>query len=130
MHAPPPTAKTVGDLDDACKVLWEVLFETRFEHALQKAMMLTEHLNHVVGPRYLPSTHEMRLGAVDIMLIDPSHSSHQVQEHLRHRIAPLFHRQGVFGHTYAAPVIALKVGAMRQRIRCKQTQSLGEQRGI
>lgn len=51
--------------------------------------------------------------------IHPNYS-HQVQENLRHRIAPLLHRQGVFGHAHAAPVIALKVGAMRQRIRRKQ----------
>lgn len=130
MDASPPAAKTVGNLDDARKVLREVFFETRFEHVLQKPMVFTEHLDQIVGLRYMPGTYEMRLGTIGIMLVDPPHSSHQVQKDLRHRIVPLLHRQGVFGHAHAAPVIALKVGAMRQCIRRKQAQALGKQRGI
>lgn len=49
VQAPPSFAETVGDVDYACVVLGIVFFQARFEHALQKPMVLADFFNEAVG---------------------------------------------------------------------------------
>ncbi len=92
--------------------------------------MLADDLDQAIGLRNLPRTHKVNVRTVSLTLVDPPNGSDQMQEDLRDGIAFLLHRQGILRHPHAAPVIAIKIGTVCQRVGCKQAQPLGQQRCI
>ena len=67
MQAPPSLAEAIGDIDYARVVLGIVFLQARFEHALQKSMVLADFFNQAVGQGNAPCFHEVASRGFDIL---------------------------------------------------------------
>ena len=67
MQAPPSLAEAIGDIDHARVVLGIVFLQARFEHALQKSMVLADFFNKAVGQGNAPCFHEVASRGFDIL---------------------------------------------------------------
>ena len=88
--------------------------------------MLADDFDQAIGLCNLPRTHKAGIRTVDLTLVDPPNGGNQMQKDLGDGIAFLLHRQGILRHAHATTVIAIKIGAVRQRIGRKQAQPLGQ----
>ena len=123
VQVPPSLAEAIGNVDHARVVLGIVFLQTRFEHALQKPMVLADFFNEAVGQGNVPRAHKMASCGFGVLQIHLPHGCDKVQELLRDGIAPLFRHERGFGHAHATAVFAEKVRVVGERVNREKAQA-------
>ena len=125
MQAPPSLAEAIGDIDHARVVLGIVFLQARFEHALQKSMVLADFFNKAVGQGNVPRAHKMASCGFGVSQVHLPYGCDKVQKLLRDGISPLFRHERGFGHAHTAAVFAKKVRVVGERVNPEKAQAFG-----